>query len=283
MEKINERYMFGEENGDICVIADGKRYILTCHPYEPCLYITDETGIKTTVHNAFDPAVVSECFREGKTITSISGMEYDKKDFCEMVEYAAGMGDVGIETAEEVFKDRPKKKNPENSLQKENNTEENYIFCPPIDRDTDCVVDYYIVKNEHLSDDYNSHWLALAIACGELFTDDGEPVWQYSIGKAKAKKVDTCELFAPIEKSDRLNYKKAFLDPPYGCDYTEKDFDAVNENLFPNGTDGLAVYEWTTDWSDYFDDGHEWWGALCYTVYDKTLDRFCVILASATD
>ena len=49
MEKINERYMFGEENGYICVIADGKRYILTCHPYEPCLFITDETGIKTAV------------------------------------------------------------------------------------------------------------------------------------------------------------------------------------------------------------------------------------------
>ena len=63
----------------------------------------------------------------------------------------------------------------------------------------------------------------------------------------------------------------------------DSDFDRVNAALFPNGTDGLEIYEWTTDWSEFFDDGHEWWGALCFTVYDKTLDRFAVIMASATD
>ena len=36
-------------------------------------------------------------------------------------------------------------------------------------------------------------------------------------------------------------------------------------------------------WSDYFDEGREWWGALCLTVYDETLGRFAVIMASATD
>lgn len=30
-------------------------------------------------------------------------------------------------------------------------------------------------------------------------------------------------------------------------------------------------------------DGHERRGALCLTVYDKSIDRFVVILASATD
>lgn len=168
-------------------------------------------------------------------------------------------------------------------LQKEEAKNQNDAFYCLINRYTECVIDYCIVKNEHLSDDYNSHWLALAIACGELFTDDGEPVWQYSIGKAEAKRIETCELFAQIEKNSKLNYKKAFLKPPHGCSYSEKDFDLVNSALFPNGADCLDVYEWTTDWSDYFDEGHEWWGTLCYTVYDKTLDRFCVILASATD
>ena len=57
----------------------------------------------------------------------------------------------------------------------------------------------------------------------------------------------------------------------------------MNATLFPNGTDKLEVYEWTTDWSDYFDEGHEWWGALCLTVYDQTLERFVIIMASATD
>ena len=65
--------------------------------------------------------------------------------------------------------------------------------------------------------------------------------------------------------------------------FFDADFDRVNAALFPNGTDGLEVYRWTTDWSDYFDDGHEWWGTLCLTVYDKSTGRFAVLLASATD
>ena len=60
-------------------------------------------------------------------------------------------------------------------------------------------------------------------------------------------------------------------------------YEANDVAFFPNGTGDLEVYEWTTDWSDCFDEGHEWWGALCLTVYDKTLDRFAVIMASATD
>ena len=50
-----------------------------------------------------------------------------------------------------------------------------------------------------------------------------------------------------------------------------------------NGTDKLDIYEWTTDWSDYFDDGHEWYGACCWSIYDKSMDRYVVMLVSATD
>ena len=77
--------------------------------------------------------------------------------------------------------------------------------------------------------------------------------------------------------------RKAFLCPPHGNSYTDSDFERVNSVLFPGGSEDLEVYRWTTGWSEYFDEGHEWWGALCLTVYDKTLDRFVVIMASATD
>jgi len=80
-----------------------------------------------------------------------------------------------------------------------------------------------------------------------------------------------------------LNYRKAFLYPPHENSYTGKDFVRVNSVLFPNGTDELEVYRWTTDWSEYFDAGREWWGTLCLTVYEKNLNRFVVIMASATD
>ena len=55
------------------------------------------------MHNAFDPFDVLDAFSRGETITSITGREYDARDFCRMVEYAAGMADIGINDAETVL------------------------------------------------------------------------------------------------------------------------------------------------------------------------------------
>jgi len=146
-----------------------------------------------------------------------------------------------------------------------------------------CVIDYCIVKNEDTDRGLNAHWMALVWACRELFVDDEEESWNYDVGKADAKEISSAELFASDVKKGELNYCKAFLYPPHGNNYNMMDFNKINSVLFPNGKDELEVYEWTTDWSDYFDDGHEWWGTLCVTIYDKSLDRFVVIMASATD
>ena len=97
------RYTLGQQNDRPYLIANGKRLTLTCHPYEPCLYITEEDGCKTAVHNAFDPFDVLDAFSRGETITSITGREYDALDFCRVVEYAAGMADIGINDAETVL------------------------------------------------------------------------------------------------------------------------------------------------------------------------------------
>ena len=141
----------------------------------------------------------------------------------------------------------------------------------------DLVVDYGIVKGERYCG-YESHRKALKTAFCRL---DGE--WNGDSDQAVGKSVATEEMFSSNYQDGKLNYRKAFLYPPHQNGYTGKDFVRVNAALFPNGTDKLEVYEWTTDWSDYFDEGHEWWGALCLTVYDKSLDRFVVIMASATD
>ncbi|MBE6909514.1 MAG: hypothetical protein E7474_08085 [Ruminococcaceae bacterium] len=97
------RYTLGQQNGRPYLIANGERFALTCQPYEPCLYITDKDGCKTTVHNAFDPFDALNAFSRGKTITSITGRKYDARDFCRMVEYAAGMADIGMNDAEAVL------------------------------------------------------------------------------------------------------------------------------------------------------------------------------------
>ena len=144
------------------------------------------------------------------------------------------------------------------------------------------VVEYSIVPGGSSScQGCEAHRSALKQALRK-YAEDG---WEmsYDVIAARGKQIDAAKLFAPACKAEALNYRGAFLHPPHGTGYTDADFDRVNAALFPNGTDKLEVYEWTTDWSDFFDDGHEWWGALCLTVYDRSTGRFVVILASATD
>ncbi|MBO4327117.1 MAG: GNAT family N-acetyltransferase [Clostridia bacterium] len=306
----DERYVLGQDDGGTFIEIEGEKYKLTSHPYEPCLYITDKNGALTAIRNAFDPSCVLQAFSDGLTITSITGMEYDAKDLCRMVEYAAGMGNVQIDEAEKVFGGRAKKKDSERAeTARENGTEKGAVnekeeaaagegslreedgrvidddpFFALIARYPDIEIDYCLVKNGHNPAGYSAHWQALLRASRKLFTDeDGETIWHFDAGRADAKQIGADELFAPVENSGKLNYRTAFLEPPHTNNYTDADFDIVNAALFPGGTDELEVYEWTTDWTEYFDDGREWWGALCLTIYDKKLDRFAVIMASATD
>lgn len=141
----------------------------------------------------------------------------------------------------------------------------------------DLVVDYCMVKDERYCG-YESHRKALKAAYGRLCKE-----WEGDPDRAVGKRIAAQELFSSEYQDKKLNYRKAFLYPPHENSYTGKDFVRVNAALFPNGTDELEVYGWSTDWSDYFDEGHEWWGTLCLTVYDKTMNRFAVIMASATD
>ena len=148
----------------------------------------------------------------------------------------------------------------------------------------DIVCNYCIItktEGDSLYCSADSHRRALGSAADKLF--DGGREWSYDLSRARSKKIKSKALFAPIGSDEWLNYRKAFLCPPSKHTYTDADFERVNSVLFPGGTDGLEVYRWTTDWSEFFDDGREWWGALCLTVYDKSLDRFVVIMASAAD
>lgn len=154
----------------------------------------------------------------------------------------------------------------------------------------DIVCDYCLVNDEDQNArmigvfpyrGVDSHRLALDCATRKLF--EGGKEWSYDIKGVKCRKLSGKALFAPVNSDNWLNYRKAFLCPPHENSYTDSDFDRINAVLFPGGSEDLEVYRWTTDWSEYFDEGHEWRGALCLTVYDKTLDRFVVIMASATD
>lgn len=145
----------------------------------------------------------------------------------------------------------------------------------------DCAVEYCILSAGSVYLGYESHREALKKAWTTQFSSGGE--WWGNPNLATGKSISVEEFLSSDYEEGKLNYRKAFLYPPYQNNCTGRDFVRVNAALFPNGTDHLEVVSWTTDWSEYFDDGHEWWGALCLTVYDKSLSRFVVIMASATD
>ena len=72
-------------------------------------------------------------------------------------------------------------------------------------------------------------------------------------------------------------YWYALMEPVHGRRNKPEDFKKVNGGLFPNGMEVLDIYEWTTDWSDLFDAGHEWYGACCWSIYDKSMNRYVVM------
>ena len=286
----DDDYTLFREGGSPCLMAGGRRFLLGCHPYEPCLHITEEDGTMTLIHNAFNPYDLLDVIREGRCFSSITGRRYSARDFCRLVEFAAGKGEMGIDDAEKVFGEKPiKEKAGGPSIIKVDPALELLRRYP------DLVPEYCLVRNESAPPERNgmapgpeAHRWALEQACRHLMAGDEETgAWQYDTALARPDQRSVNELFAPGATAGpvpgKLSYRQAFLHPPYGNVYSAEDFERLNAALFPAGTERLEVFEWSTDWSDYFDDGHEWWGALCLTLYDPALDRFVVILASATD
>ena len=175
----------------------------------------------------------------------------------------------------------------------------------------DCVVDFCILKSDEHCCGLDAHREAIAFAMrkflgyptgeGDEKQEDVEPWGNFDVQSASARQIDAnafLSLPEPVrvcvDGKSTTTYKKqtdggeipyweAFLLPPDGIEYAGADFRKVNNVLFPTGAGSLTVYQWTTDWSDYFNDGREWWGTACFSVYDAAEDRYVVIMASATD
>ena len=79
-----------------------------------------------------------------------------------------------------------------------------------------------------------------------------------------------------------IPYWYAFLEPPYGVPYLTSDFVKFNDVLFPF-KGNTEVYRWNDDFSNYFDDGKEWWGTGLWSAYDKATGILVIIGASQTD
>ena len=173
-----------------------------------------------------------------------------------------------------------------------------------------CGVEYCLIEADAPHQGYRSHKDAVLFAALKVIERDfdeqlrDEPFpWSLDMEKARARQIEVdallhvpeivrtdrvgqrhydCELPDPL-KGEQIPYWYAFWETPHPSGYGPDDFRRVNAALFPEGTDGLEVYEWTTDWSNLFDDGHEWWGAACWSVYDSRMGRYVVMIASETD
>ncbi len=183
-----------------------------------------------------------------------------------------------------------------------------------------CIIDYCLIEDDTPHQGYRSHKDAVLFAMlkvierdidtdlKEVISDRGEVrdepfPWNLDIGKAKAHQIDPAQLLRVPEilrtdrigrryydcglpdplKGEQIPYWYAFWETPHTSGYGPDEFRKVNSVLFPEGTDELEVFEWTTDWSNYFDDGHEWWGTACWSVYDQRMNRYAVMFASTTD
>ena len=150
-----------------------------------------------------------------------------------------------------------------------------------------CVLDYCILKTPYY-DGLKTHKNAI------LFFMEKLKDYCFYPEKMEATPINSNDFFRipndyQKEKAQIVTvdyhrpYWFLFLNPPYETNYTIDDFVNVNNILFPCGKDNLDIYDWNVDWSNYFEEGLEWWGARCTSIYDKTLKRFVIILASATD
>ena len=311
MDKIiyrNESYTLALSGEQPVFATGGGTYLLSCHPYDPCTYIRSEgDGLISVIRSAFDPSYVFEAFSKGESVTSVTGKAYSPREFCELLDHAVRYFSETVidEVERRAFPEPPadddrkiadesmpkhlarSHDDPDSEMYEQNDDP----FYRLIARYPDLVTEYRLIKSKKPYAGESSHREALAAAMRSLSLSDGEdePLWEYDISRAAASAISSDELFAELDKQDTIAdggdipYRRAFLFPPYGQVYREDDFAIVNDSLFPNGTSDLIIYRWTTDWSDYFDDGHEWWGVLCVTAYDPTLHRYVVILASATD
>jgi hypothetical protein len=86
---------------------------------------------------------------------------------------------------------------------------------------------------------------------------------------------------------ERDGYKSAFFFPPYLLRGSRREreelFAKINRYVLGSDPQRAEIFSWSTDWSSYFEAGHEWWGAHYWTIRPAGAAYIVVIGASSTD
>ncbi|MDR3056014.1 MAG: hypothetical protein LBU53_11565 [Zoogloeaceae bacterium] len=110
------------------------------------------------------------------------------------------------------------------------------------------------------------------------------------IEDAKAHRLTPKEIETLVAKDSEL--ERAFRHPPSDTKLNAKDFADWLNTLRMIPREGVEVLNWvgvwyknpdSSNWSDYFDDGKEWWGIWCLTIYNPKQRTLSALAASATD
>lgn len=160
-------------------------------------------------------------------------------------------------------------------------------------------LDYVILLNEEEYEGFNTHKKAVIKAfeiLNERYRDTEYSIETYP-EKTMAEKCETDDLFKlppdgydedkkkkerSISIPEPLEYWYAFLEAPYGTPYFTDDFIKFNDVLFPE-KENLEVYRFNDGFSNYFDEGKEWWGTGLWSVYDIKNKVMVIIAASLSD
>ncbi len=288
-------------NHDLLFNNKHNKYYLESYPYEPCLYMKLDSKIVIIIHNSFNVFEIVDVAKNNKKIKAITGKEYDIKGICDLLLCA-----INYQVFDTDISYLEKKLNDDISLNDKNNTidddERKFIFndfhnirelsddifYKEYEKYDECVLDYCIIKSDLDYNDEESHKKVVLFAMSKwskVIKKKCNIDITFNIKKMKASRLKAKCFFeiANENKEESKPYWYLFLNPPHGCSYNIKDFEYINKLLFPKGFDNLEIFEWSTNWSNYFNDGLEWWGARCISIYDKNMKRFVVIGASATD
>ena len=90
------------------------------------------------------------------------------------------------------------------------------------------------------------------------------------------------------EDKGKIGFVYAFLDPPHSFMCGKTIFEKGNFfldfcRLLFTDISQIEVYKWSTDSSNYFDEGKKWRGSFFWTVYNPCRYWYIGIIASTTD
>ena len=78
----------------------------------------------------------------------------------------------------------------------------------------------------------------------------------------------------------------AFSSPPYRISLSAEEAGTLFAKFLNNiicGSSKSIIYEWPTNWSNYFEAGEEWWGSFLWSLSNPNGNQIVVMAASTTD